>query len=190
VDEGLVVESFATDDYNCIDPNLILDADGVPWLAFGSFWTGIKMRRLDYATGKLSDEDPTLYSLARRYVNHGAVEAPFIIRKGDFYYLFVSFDFCCRGVDSTYYVAVGRSEHVTGPYVDRNRVEMLKGGGTQVTFPTERWRGPGHNAILQEDGVDYIVHHAYDAENQGVPTLRIAPLTWDAEGWPSIESRA
>jgi arabinan endo-1,5-alpha-L-arabinosidase len=190
VDEGLVLESTAANNYNCIDPNLIIDADGVPWLAFGSFWSGLKMRRLDYATGKPSAEDDTLYPLAQRFVNDGAVEAPFIIRKGDFYYLFASFDSCCRGVDSTYYVVVGRSENVTGPYVDRDGVEMLKGGGTQVTFPTERWRGPGHNAILQENGMEYIVYHAYDAENQGVFTLRIDPLTWEADGWPSIATSA
>jgi arabinan endo-1,5-alpha-L-arabinosidase len=190
VDEGLVLESVATDNYNCIDPNLILDTNGVPWLAFGSFWSGIKMRRLDFATGKPSEEDTTLYSLAQRTVNSGSVEAPFIIRKGDFYYLFVSFDFCCRGVDSTYRVMVGRSENITGPYVDRDSVEMLKGGGTQVTFPTDRWRGPGHNSILQENGVEYIVYHAYDAENQGVPTLRIDQLVLDADGWPSINMPA
>lgn len=186
VDEGLVINSTFDDNYNCIDPNLVLDTDGVPWLAFGSYWTGIKMRRLDLATGKLSEEDPTLYSLARRTVNYGAVEAPFIIHRGDFYYMFVSFDFCCRGVDSTYFVTVGRSENVTGPYVDRDGVAMMDGGGTQVTFPTERWRGPGHNAILQDNGVDYLVYHAYDAEQNGVATLRIDPITWDAEGWPSI----
>ena len=186
VDEGRVVESVPTDNFNCIDPNLALDEDGGAWLVFGSFWSGIKLRRLDYETGKPSADDTTLYSLARRTVNSGAIEAPFIIRKSDFYYLFASFDFCCRGVESTYYVAVGRSEDITGPYVDRDGVDMLDGGGTQVTFPTERWRGPGHNAILREEGVDYIVHHAYDAEAQGVPTLRIAPLTWDADGWPSI----
>ncbi len=186
VDHGLVVESQRGGDYNAIDANLVLDEDGVPWLSFGSFWSGIKMRRLDYATGKPSSEDETLYSLATREVNSRSVEAPFIIRRGDYYYLFVSFDFCCRGIDSTYRVMVGRSEAVTGPYVDRDDVPMMDGGGTQVTFPTERWRGPGHNAIYSEDGVDYIVYHAYDAESQGAPTLRIDILEWDADGWPSI----
>jgi arabinan endo-1,5-alpha-L-arabinosidase len=185
-DEGLVVESTGAENYNCIDPNLILDADGVPWLAFGSFWSGIKMRRLDYATGKPSEEDTKTYALAQRFVNNGSIEAPFVIHKGDFYYLFASFDFCCRGADSTYYVAVGRSEAVTGPYVDRDGVEMLKGGGTQVTFPTERWRGPGHCAILQDEDADYIVYHAYDAQANGTPTLRINRLAWDADGWPSL----
>jgi len=188
VDEGLVLESSEANNYNCIDPNLVLDADGNPWLSFGSFWSGIKMRRLDLETGKPSEEDTTLYSLSQRMVNFGAVEGPFIIRKGDFYYLFVSFDFCCRGAESDYHVMVGRSDTITGPYVDKDGKEMRKGGGTQVTFPTERWKGPGHNAILQEDGIEYIVYHAYDAENQGVPTLRIDPLIWDADGWPSIAS--
>lgn len=188
VDEGLVLESNRSDNYNCIDPNLIIDSDGLPWLAFGSFWSGIKMSRLDYATGKPAEDDTQLYSLAQRFTDSDSIEAPFIIRKGDYYYLFASFDFCCRGVDSTYNVRVGRSENVTGPYVDKDGVAMLRGGGTQITFPTERWKGPGHNSILQEGDTDYIVYHAYDAENQGVPTLRIDQLIWDEEGWPSLLS--
>ncbi|MFN8447408.1 MAG: arabinan endo-1,5-alpha-L-arabinosidase [Anaerolineae bacterium] len=185
-DEGLVLESTNIDNYNCIDPNLIVDQDGIPWLAFGSFWSGIKMRRLDYETGKPSAEDETLYSLARRTVNSGSVEAPFIIYRDGFYYLFVSFDFCCRGVDSTYNVRVGRSESITGPYLDRDGIGMMAGGGTQVTFPTDRWKGPGHNAIMRDNGVDYIVYHAYDALAAGTPTLRIAPLSWDDDGWVSV----
>jgi arabinan endo-1,5-alpha-L-arabinosidase len=186
IDEGLVVQTTGVENYNAIDPNLVLDADGVPWLAFGSHWGGIKMIRLDYETGKPSAEDDTLYSLAQRAVHPRAIEAPLIIRKGDYYYLFVSFDACCQGVNSTYRVMVGRSEEITGPYVDRDGVPMMEDGGTQVTFPTERWRGPGATTILLENGVEYLVYHAYDANSQGIFTLRIAPLAWDDEGWPSV----
>ena len=35
------------DDYNAIDPDYVDDGKGGAWLAFGSFWGGIKMRRLD-----------------------------------------------------------------------------------------------------------------------------------------------
>ncbi len=185
-DQGLVVASTEANNYNCIDPNLVLDADGNPWLAFGSFWSGIKLMRLDPATGKPPADDQTLYSLARRTVASGSVEAPFIIHRGDYYYLFVSFDFCCRGVNSSYRVMVGRSTRITGPYDDKDGVAMLDGGGTQVTFPTDRWRGPGHNGILLDNGVYYIAYHAYDAQYNGLPTLRIDPLIWDADGWPSI----
>jgi arabinan endo-1,5-alpha-L-arabinosidase len=34
------------------------------------------------------------------------------------------------------------------------------------------------------DGRDYAVYHAYDRERRGAPTLRIAPVTWDRDGWP------
>ena len=65
VDRGLVLRSRLEDDFNAIDPNLIVDEKGQAWLAFGSFWDGIKMRRIDVKTGLLSNEDTQLYSLAR-----------------------------------------------------------------------------------------------------------------------------
>lgn len=186
VDHGLVIASEHSDDWNAIDANLFMDEDGSVWLLYGSFWSGIKMRRLDYATGMLSADDTTLYDLATRTENSGSVEAPFLIRRGDYYYLFVSFDFCCRGYGSTYRVMVGRADAVTGPYVDREGVAMLRGGGTQVTFATPRWRGPGHNAILQEGDETWIVYHSYDTTYNSIPTLRIQLLVWDDDGWPSI----
>ncbi len=185
-DRGMVIRSTRTDDWNAIDPNLVLDEDGQPWLAFGSHWSGIKMRRLDPETGLLSAEDETLYALASRAVHPRAIEAPFIIRHEGFYYLFVSFDACCRGVDSTYKIMVGRAQHITGPYVDRAGVPMLEDGGTLVLAGDDHWRGPGHNAVLQEASGDKLVYHAYDARFGGVPTLRISPLEWDADGWPFV----
>jgi arabinan endo-1,5-alpha-L-arabinosidase len=98
VDQGLVVRSTPEDDWNAIDANLAVDERGTPWLVWGSFWGGIKMRRVDPETGKLSSRDPTLHSLAsRRPLSPPAVEAPFIVRKGKHFYLLVSFDMCCRG---------------------------------------------------------------------------------------------
>lgn len=103
VDQGLVLKSVAEDDFNAIDPNLAFDTHGRAWLAFGSFWSGIKMRRIDPVSGKLSPEDSRVYSLATRErpqnaapatpelpADWEAVEAPFIIHRGNFYYLFVS----------------------------------------------------------------------------------------------------
>lgn len=188
-DQGKVIGSTPADDWNAIDPNIVLDKDGQPWLSFGSFWSGIKLRKIDVATGKLDSKDQTLYSIAARLRtpnSPGAIEAPFIIRKNGYYYLFVSFDFCCRGKDSTYNIRVGRSRMVTGPYTDRSGKEMQEGGGTLILASEGRWRGPGHCAILQGKDGEKIVYHAYDAEARGVSTLRISPLSWDAEGWPSI----
>ena len=195
VDEGLVLKSTAQDDFNAIDPNIVFDAAGHPWLSFGSFWTGIKMRRIDAATGKLSPDDRKLYALASRErpenpppappglpADWQAIEAPFIVRHGDYYYLFASFDLCCRGVKSNYRTVVGRSANVTGPYVDADGKPMLHGGGTALLTGNKRWFGPGGESILQQPGGDSIVYHAYDGTT-GHPFLQISTIDWTG-GWP------
>lgn len=194
-DEGLVLASTAADDFNAIDPNIVLDEKGQPWLSFGSFWSGIKMRRIDAATGKPDPSDAKLYALASRVKPAGAaaaapglppdweaIEAPFVVRHGGDYYLFVSFDLCCRGVKSTYRTMVGRAKRVTGPYLDAAGKPMLQGGGTQLLAANRRWLGPGGESILQRPEGDLIVFHAYDAKT-GKPALQISTLTWQ-NGWP------
>jgi arabinan endo-1,5-alpha-L-arabinosidase len=194
-DKGLVLQSTAADDFNAIDPNIVLDEKGQPWMSFGSFWSGIKMRRIDLATGKLASGDSMLYSLAgRSRPEHAeptkpglppdwqAIEAPFIVRHEGFYYLFVSFDLCCRGTRSTYRTMVGRSHKVTGPYVDRQDRELLKGGGSPLLTANSRWLGPGGESVLQRPEGDLIVFHAYDATT-GKPALQISTLSWK-NGWP------
>jgi arabinan endo-1,5-alpha-L-arabinosidase len=189
-DHGLVFKSGPGDDYNCIDPNHVVDRQGRHWLAFGSFWGGIKLIQLEPATGMPLAGANTVYSLAKRPTNDpglDAIEAAFIIERDGLYYLFCSFDFCCRGENSNYYTVVGRSHNVTGPYGDNNRYAMIDGNGMIVlrNDPYGRWRGPGGASILRDSGYDYIVYHAYDARRQGTPTLRIAPLVWSADGWPT-----
>ncbi len=189
VDEGLVIGSTPGDNWNTIDPNFALDETGQPWLAFGSFWSGLKMRKLDPKTGLLATDDATLYSIAKNAQTGGPIEAPFIVQRGGYYYLFASYDACCRGVDSTYNVRVGRSAAITGPYVDRDNRPLLEGGGTQLLSAYGQWRGPGHNGIYQEGESFWIVYHAYDAQEIGIPKLRIETLGWDAEGWPFLASQ-
>jgi arabinan endo-1,5-alpha-L-arabinosidase len=111
-----------------------------------------------------------------------------IIRRKGYYYLFVSFDFCCRGVNSTYNIRVGRSKRVTGPYLDRDNKDMMEDGGTLVISGGKRWRGPGHCAILRDTNGDKLVYHAYDADARGVSTLRIAPIVWDTADWPAVSA--
>lgn len=192
VDHGQVLRSKPGDPWNAIDPNLVLDESGEPWLAWGSFWEGIWMHKIDAATGQLDENDSTNHHLANRSTgpdNTTAIEAPFIISRDGKWYLFVSFDQCCQGVASTYNTRVGRSDKLTGPYVDRAGVPLTEGGGTRLLSAYGQWKGPGHNGILVENGTYWIVYHAYDANQIGIPKLRIESISWDSEGWPSLPSQ-
>jgi arabinan endo-1,5-alpha-L-arabinosidase len=192
VDQGTVLRSSQGDRWNAIDPNLVLDESGEPWLVWGSFWQGIWMRKIDPATGMLAAKDTQYHHLADRSTgpdHTSAIEAPFIARHDNIWYLFVSFDQCCQGIKSTYNVRVGRSDALNGPYVDRDGVLLTQGGGTRILSEYGQWKGPGHNGILIEDGIFWMVYHAYDANQNGIPKLRIESITWEADGWPSLYSQ-
>jgi arabinan endo-1,5-alpha-L-arabinosidase len=81
VDEGPVIESRRSDSYNCIDPCVAFDAEGEPWLSFGSFWTGIKLVKLDKDTGKLAQPDKAPIAIARRPDSVDAIEGSYILPK-------------------------------------------------------------------------------------------------------------
>ncbi len=181
---GLVISSSTSVNYNAIDPNLEVDAAGSWWLDFGSFWTGIKMIRIDPATGLRSTSDPAVRALAQRTTASGAIEAPFIYRHGGYYYLFVSFDLCCKGASSTYRIMVGRSTAVTGPYTDRNGAALTSGGGTQILAGHGSIHGPGHQAVISDNGQDVLFYHYY--ADSGASYLGINLLGWDSAGWPFV----
>ena len=197
-DRGIVVESVPGRDlWNAIDPAVTFDADGTPWLAFGSFWGGLKVVQLDDTLTRPAEPArwrtvaarPRYWKLDDRDAGdrlNGAIEAPDIFRKDGWYYLFASWDQCCRGAESTYKVVVGRSRDVTGPYLDAAGVDMAHGGGTLVVAGDEAWPGVGHSAAYTVDGRDVLVFHGYEAAREGRPRLWIAPVRWDARGWPTV----
>jgi arabinan endo-1,5-alpha-L-arabinosidase len=178
-DRGLVTRSRTGDDVNAIDPNLTVDVAGGAWLAYGSFWSGITMIQVSLPSGKPLEADPVRYPLVDRHFPPNAVEAPFIVRHGAWYYLFASFDFCCQGINSTYRTVVGRSQSITGPYVDQTGTPLLAGGGSPVLDARGSMRGPGGESVA--DGT--IAFHYYDAADTGIPHLGLAQLAF-RDGWP------
>jgi arabinan endo-1,5-alpha-L-arabinosidase len=199
IDHGKVIQSVpGRDMWNAIDPNLMVDDAGTPWLVFGSFWNGIKLVKLDQVLTKVAEPQewhtvaarPRDYFTDENNAGEGSVEAPFLFKKGKYYFLFVSFDFCCRGRESNYKVVVGRSENITGPYLDREGRNMVYGAGTPVLTGNKQWPGVGHSATYTFDGQDYIIYHGYDASDHGRPKLLIDKLSWDEEGWPVVKESA
>jgi len=183
VDQGMILQSKSgTDNFNAIDPNVAFDQDGAPWLAYGSFWSGIKLQKLDPATGKLSTTDPTQYSIASR--NGGAIEAASIISHNGFFYLFVSFDACCKGLNSTYRTMAGRATAITGPYAVSTGKAMMQSGGDQLIATQGRYIGPG-GGTAWKDGDNYLyVYHYYDGMTaNGASKLLIRPIGFSADDW-------
>ncbi len=194
-DQGKVIQSNyptnATTDltaYNCIDPSVMVDTNGTVWLAFGSYSDGILLMQLDPATGKRITANSPLYRVANNGPSFfsNTEEAACLYQRGAYYYLFVNFGGCCAGVDSTYNIRVGRSSTVTGPYFDKNGVNLVNGGGTMVLESTARYIGPGHAAIMDDNGTNWFTYHYYDAKNNGAATVGMNRLYWTADGWPAL----
>ncbi|WP_177200908.1 arabinan endo-1,5-alpha-L-arabinosidase [Roseateles sp. YR242] len=175
-DDGLVQASVETDDFNAIDPDVLADTDGRLWLSYGSFWGGLRVVELDPQS--LRPRGETRFMARRK----GGIEAPTLWRRGEWVYLFASFDFCCRGLNSTYNIRVGRARSPQGPFVDQAGVDMMNGGGTVVEQGAGRWIGPGHQDVVGR----WIVRHAYDAQDGGRPKLRLDELRWTEDGWPML----
>ncbi|MGI4727421.1 MAG: family 43 glycosylhydrolase [Janthinobacterium lividum] len=204
VDHGMVIQSYpGKTNWNAIDPNLITDKKGTPYLAFGSFWEGLKLVKLKQDRLSIDQNPAHLPTIASRKKDEpndrsdtdnypvdagdNAIEGAFIFPKNNYYYLFASIDYCCKGPESTYKMIIGRSKKLQGPYLDEAGLPLVKGGGTILLQGDEHWHGVGHNAVFTDQNTDYIIFHGYDATDQGIPKLRIEKLSWDSSGWPVVE---
>lgn len=196
VDHGMVIQSVpGRDMWNAIDPNIVVDETGTPWMTFGSFWNGIKIVKMTDDLMQVAQPEewysickrPRSFELDDADPGDGAVEAPFIMKHGEYYYLFVSYDYCCRGLDSDYKVVVGRAKSVKGPYVDAEGRPLNQGGGTVVIQGDESYAGVGHCAAYHMDGKDYFLCHAYSVAQNGAPLLILREMGWTPDGWPVVE---
>jgi arabinan endo-1,5-alpha-L-arabinosidase len=207
----LVCSREGRDNWNAIDPNFVIDDKGKLWLTWGSFWDGIQICE---ATPQNSFSAERAKTIARRvalrdttkaepnptsqHAGRNAIEAPFIFKRGGWYYLFVSWDYCCRGAKSNYRVAVGRSKHVAGPYLDRNGKDMAEGGGTIfLEGDKQEYEAAGHCAVYhfpttqtgqagEDDGEDIFICHGYSTKQNGAALLIQRPVKWTPDGWPTL----
>jgi arabinan endo-1,5-alpha-L-arabinosidase len=179
---GLIIQSSGDTDFNAIDPALLHDDDGKLWMSFGSFSRGIMLTELDQATGKRIANDSPIYPLAY----HDSIEASYLYHHGTYYYLFVNWGLCCRGVKSTYNIRVGRGTSVTGPFLDRDGKDLLHDGGTLLLDTMGNRIGPGQTGIYAADSKEWFSYHYYDATQDGKSMLGLLPLAWSADDWPVL----
>lgn len=204
VDQGKVIQSIpGKTNWNAIDPNIIVDKKQIPYMSFGSFWDGLKLVQLtpDFkqpaqdvmaiptiASRKEDPNAPNPPAIDNNPADAGgnAIEAPFIYKKGKYFYLFASIDYCCKGVNSSYKMIVGRAKTPQGPFLDMTGKSLAAGGGTIVLQGNKKYAGIGHNAVVNIKDADYIVCHAYDNTVDGRPFLKIIKIDW-VKGWPTAK---
>ena len=101
-DQGIVLSSQTTSNFNAIDPNILVDTDSSGnlthvWLTYGSFWNGIFQREINPTTGLLSTTNTAVLNIATRpAVQNDPIEGPSLVKHNGYYYLFVSFGYCCK----------------------------------------------------------------------------------------------
>lgn len=185
---------------NAIDPALITDKEGVMYMAYGSFFGGIFIARVDEKTGFLEESFEHIRIAGSR---GAAVEGAYIeyVEETDYYYLFVSYG----SLSSDYNIRVGRSKEVTGPYLDArgNRLDSLGVGneeevGTKLmggylfpsdpgTLQSKGYMAPGHNSILKDGSSYYIAHHT---RTFSLPEywfgMNIRGMAFNQFGWPVV----
>lgn len=187
LDQGKVFLSQEIGVDNSIDPFYIQE-EGDKYLFWGSFH-GI------YAVS-LSD-DGTKAIGEKKKIASDHLEAAYVYKKNDYYYLFGSSGSCCEGANSTYQVLVGRSPSLLGPYVDRHGNPLTEGSFGELLIKghtgTKGYAGPGHNAeiITDDGGNDWLLYHAMDKQNARLDngtnrrSLMLDKLIWE-KGWPTV----
>lgn len=108
---------------------------------------------------------------------HELVEAPSIIYRNGFYYMFYSAN---AFNDDRYGVGVARAREVTGPYLKLDKNPILK--------TNEEFNGPGHQFLFEElPGVWTMFYHARHVPSGSRQRLLMSdPVRWNEEGWPYI----
>jgi len=178
-DRGLDYSRASTNDwsayfyYNAIDPTYIVTPEGKHYLIHGSWHSGFALLEVDATTGKPVNTlgEPYADSVSELTARYGkrigtrtassrwqASEAPEVIYKDGYYYLFMAYD----GLDVPYNTRVVRSENIDGPYYDITGRNFTNGRGDSypiVTHPykfnlSPGWVGISHCAVFQKEDTD------------------------------------
>jgi xylan 1,4-beta-xylosidase len=109
----------------------------------------------------------------------GLVEAPALLRRDGMFYLLYSAGGCC-GLTCNYVTGAARSRSLLGPW-EKRPGPFLKDDAA--------FRCPGHVSVAgAPDGGLLLAYHAYARGDPANRQLLIAPLGFDAEGWPVVSA--
>jgi beta-xylosidase len=110
------------------------------------------------------------------------VEGPSVVRRGGWFYMFYSGNFCCAR-ECNYMMGVARARKLLGPWEKNPSNPILAGN--------DEWKCPGHGTVIADArGRDWLLYHAYQPKDfvyVGRQTL-LDEVKWGADGWPTINN--
>ena len=183
VGDGKLFTSGEVGVNNSIDPNYI-EHNGKKYIVWGS-WNGIWL--IELTEDGLAVKDIT----KKRQIAGTRFEAPYIYKKGRYFYLFCSIGACCEGANSTYETVVGRSTSLFGPYKTKDDKSMMDNAYELFLTSNETCIAPGHNSRIIEDeaGTTWMTYHGYlrsDPDRGRI--VWMDEVKWK-DGWPYIEGK-
>lgn len=163
-----------------IDPMAFDDPmSGKRLLYWGSGGLPLRAQELDPSrTAFAPGSAPVVLLHPSRLPYRSLIEAPWMLYRDGWYYLFYSGDRCCVE-NPRYAVLVARSRSPLGPFEARE---------APVLEANETWLAPGHCALVRDaEGIDWMLYHAIDrAGGERARRLALDPVRWN-DGWPSVD---
>jgi beta-xylosidase len=167
---------------NSIDPFFIEDG-GHKYVFWGSFHGIFGIELTADGLHVKPGEKP-------RQVAGTFMEATYIHKRGDYYYLFGSAGTCCEGARSTYRVTYGRSRNLFGPYVDKQGRALLDNHFDVLIHKSDSVVGPGHNAefVMDNEGADWIIYHGFSVQDPDAGRqVYMDRVDW-VDDWPVVKA--
>ncbi|HVG19858.1 MAG TPA: glycoside hydrolase family 43 protein, partial [Blastocatellia bacterium] len=147
-------------DAGSIDPMAVTDERGRRYLVWKEDGNSRNLPTPIWAQ-RLSADGTRLVGERKELIRNDApweaqlVEGPFIVRRGDWFYMFYSGNACCTR-DCNYALGVARSRSLLGPWEKNLANPILKGN--------DEWKCPGHGSIVSDaTGRDFLLYHSYRA---------------------------
>lgn len=173
-----------------IDPAMARDEHGKPFLIWKEDGNSIRKPTPIWARPLTDDLVHLTGTPTQLIVNDpstwegGVVEAPYVMRHGEHFYLFYAGNACC-GTACRYAEGVARADHLLGPWA--------KDPANPIVRPNANWKCPGHGtAVETPSGQDYFIYHAYPVAGTvylGRESV-LDRITWSTDGWPIIDGGA
>ena len=174
-------------DQGGIDPSLFFDDDGTAYLTTnggapgGMGPRGIYQSTIDLATGKLLTPPRHVWAgTGGRYP-----EGPHLYKIRGRYYLMISEG----GTEYGHMMTIARADSPWGPFEPCPRNPFFTHRDTEMDVPIQ---GTGHADLVQDhEGSWWMVFLAFRPVGGGYwhhlgRETYLAPVTWDAEGWPVV----